>query len=57
LWLQDCAEQPGRDSSVNVKLEALAESRAGSDKIREQVMALHYGWSIHGRHEEPVVVN
>lgn len=40
-----------------MKLEALAESRAGSDKIREQVMALLYGWSIHGRYKEPVAAN
>jgi hypothetical protein len=38
-----------RLSTIKERLGALAESRAGSDKIRAQVFELMYRWAINGR--------
>jgi hypothetical protein len=39
-------------SSIKDRLQMLAESRAGSDKIRAQVYELMYRWAINGRQSE-----
>lgn len=42
-------ELSGRISRLKDQLQTLAESRAGSDKIRAQVFELMYRWAINGR--------
>ena len=38
-----------RLSSARAKFEELAQERAGSEKLREQVIELLHRWFIHGR--------
>lgn len=38
----------GRLTTARSKFEELAQQRAGSDKLREQVVDLLYRWFIHG---------
>lgn len=53
---EDCrtliAELSSRLTGIRHALQALAESRAGSERTREQVFDLLYRWAINGRNPE-----